>query len=129
MRRDPASDFIEESYWNEIWRLASVAPASGGGELGHGVSAAGQNIFDALGPGVPVTPVCGIFAGFDPASRRSCARYSEETTNRCRRVHPSILARLLLSKRLPVLPLLVHRCARSNDLRAACSRHWPAEST
>ena len=40
--------------------------------------------------------------GSSPASiqrSESCARYSEETTNRCRRVHPSILARLLLSER------------------------------
>ena len=101
MGRDAGSDLVEESYGNEIGRLASVAPASGGGELGHGVSASGQYISDALGPGVPVTTVCSFFAGFDPAKRGSCARYSEETTNRCRRVHPSILARLLLSELLP----------------------------
>jgi hypothetical protein len=93
--RDALSQLVEKTCGNEIWRSASVAAASGGGNLSDGVAVAVQNISEALGSSSPVTRLLSIFAGFDPAKRVPCARYLEPTRDRCRRVHSSILARLL----------------------------------
>ncbi len=72
---------------------------------------------------------CGIFAGFEPAKRRSCARYPEETANGCRRVHPSILDRLLPRERRPVAACLGASRRPLKAMWAAVSWHSPTAST
>jgi hypothetical protein len=95
MGRDAVSQLIEETGGNEIRRSASVAPTSGSRKLSDGAAILAQNIPDALGSSAPATLPLSIFAAFDAAKRGPCASHPEHTTNRGRRVHSSIVARLL----------------------------------
>ena len=101
MWRDTASKLVKKSGWNEIGRSGSVAMAGGGGKLGDGMPALAQNIPDAFDPSVPATLRYRLFTGGALAKSGSRARYPEHSMHCGGRVHPTILARLLLYERQP----------------------------